>query len=206
MQPTNPNQVRGSFSKPESLKKAVAEHEVATRSESPAEPKELPTSEEPKKQADSRYAEDLLESERQKGVDLFKDMCKQDLDLVIEDEDLRKYLFKGTLSKEMKINKLMKGTFQSLRTSDLQEIDKRMAKIRSESKFTSQGISNEEAVINLAFAWTHADGKPLGENPEDREKKIRQMGSSFVASASEARINFETLIKIALHSIDSVKK
>jgi hypothetical protein len=205
MQPTNPNQIRGSFSKPASMTKAIAEHEATRNTPDPQPTPEEKPKDKPEEEKQIS-PEDLVAAERKKGVEDFKKMCKEDLDLEITDEDLRTYLFKGALSKEVRINKLMKGTFRSLRTNDLQEIDQYMAKKRSEGKYTVQGLNNEEAVINLAYAWTHVDGKILGSDHEEREKKIRQMGSTFVGAASDARINFETLIKIALHSIDSVKK
>jgi hypothetical protein len=210
MQPTNPNQVRGSFGKPDSLVKSIAQHEMK-KSEPQKDPEPTPEPKEQSKPADAATEQEkqkvLSEEERhQVGIDAFKKMCDEIYKLTITDDELKNYLFKGSLAKEMRVNKLMSGTFQSLRTEDLQEIDKKMSKIKEAGEFTSQGITNEEAVITLSYAWTHVDGKPLGLKPEERESKIRRMGGTFVSNAAEARINYETLIKILLNDIATIKK
>ena len=120
---------------------------------------------------------------------------------------MQTYLFKCVLAKEVTIIPgKMKGTFTTLRIKDIQEIDSRMATIRDSAKNTQQGLSNEESILALSYAWTHAAGRPLGTSPADREAKIRDMGSLFIESASTARVRFDTLLRISMNDPGIVKK
>ena len=207
MQPSNP-QPRGSFSKPPELLKNIEAHD-ATRK--PIKPTEQAAPAEEEKESVAATAEPTTqvdpEAERSKRIKEYKTQMEKDLDVTISDEDIKNYILKGRIAKEVSlVNGIMKGTMQTLRIEDLQEIDARMADIRENSKLTSKGIENEEAIIALSYAWTHADGKDLGKTAQDREAKIRKMGSLFIERASGARVSFDTLIRLVMQERDLLKK
>lgn len=211
MQPTNPLQPRGSFTKPQTLTKAINQAEASksvqpmTQQESPETPKTETSPELEQASSEDQIAKE--DRERAENLAQIKKDIEKDLEASITDEDLKTYLFKGVLSKEIAIVKgMLKGVFRTSRINELQELDIKMAKIRDEAKHTPQGLANEEAIYALSYAWTHADGKPLGVTPEDREKKIRDMGSLFIERASTARVRFETLLKIAMNERGVLKK
>lgn len=206
MQPTNPYQQRGSFSKPDPVipkqqaKPQPAEEVEATENAAPESTTQNTTVSE----------EDSIKKaieDREKQIKNYIAEISKDLGVEMNNEDIRNYILKGRISKEVVlVTGIMKGTLQTLRIEDLQSIDERMAVIRDQSKFTPKGLENEEAIIVLSYSWTHADGKSLGENPESREAKIRKMGSLFVERASSARVSFDTLVRLVMQERGLVKK
>lgn len=209
MQPSNPLQPRGSFSKPQNLAKAIEQAEAEMKSPAAAEAKDEPVKleEKPSGELTEAQKKEAEEKERLARVAQVRKDIQTDLECSITDEDVKHYLFKGSISKELSIvPKLMKGTFKTLKIEDLQKVDSRMAKIRDQAGFTNQGLANEESIIALSYSWTHADGKPLGDTAEAREEKIRKMGALFVQAASTVRIRFDTLIQIAMNEGGILKK
>lgn len=208
MNPSNPMQPRGSFGKPAELVKNIEKHE-ATRQpiNTPDASKESQSNESAASSQAEKPVEKNPEAEIANTIKKYIDDISKELNIKMSEDDLRNYILKGKLTKEVTIIPgLIMGTFQTLRISDLQDIDKRMAQVRDASDLTSKGIENEEALIALSFAWTHADGKALGASPEDREKKIRQMGALFIEKASTARINYDTLVRLSMQERGLVKK
>lgn len=148
------------------------------------------------------------ESERQNKFATMRSVIETELGVTFTAEDLKTYIFKGSLKKEVIIAPALelKGVFQTLSTEQWQEIDKKMAAIRNDSKLTSAGIANENSILFLAYAWLEISGKSLGHSPEEREANIRKMGGTFVEGVSEAFNNYTTLVKIALNDKGLVKK
>jgi hypothetical protein len=146
-------------------------------------------------------------TDRAAQIKLWRDEIEKDLDVRLTEENLKTYLFKGQLVLEVNlVPGIMKGVLQTLRIVDLQEVDERMAAIRDQAKFTAKGLENEEAIIALSYAWTHVDGRPLGATPEEREERIRKMGTLFIERASSARIQMDTLVRLALQEKGLLKK
>jgi hypothetical protein len=205
MQPTNPYQPRGSFTKPDPVApKAQAKAQAEEEKDTPAASEEVAAK--PLSSADEDAVKKALE-EREKQIKGYIAEISKDLGITLDNDDIKNYILKGKISKEViLVTGVMKGTLQTLRIEDLQNIDLRMASIRDESKFTPKGLENEEAIIVLSYAWTHADGKSLGETPESRESKIRKMGSLFVERASSARVSFDTLVRLVMQERGLVKK
>ena len=201
MQPSIPNRPLGSFAKPPEPARQAEQAQQAPAATQPAPPHmpQVPVAEEkPEVQA---------EKERQEKINEFKKTFEKELEVELTSDDVTTYLFKGILAKEVSIIPgKMKGVFTTLRIKEIQEIDMKMAKLRDEAKHTAQGIANEEALVTLSYAWTHASGRPLGATPDEREKKIRDMGSLFIQAASDARVKFDTLLKLALNDGATVKK
>lgn len=206
MQPSNPMQPRGSFAKPPQLAKSIEEHEVK-RGMQEDSPKEDPTvkagdAAETAEQVAEREASDL----RAKTLQWRKEI-ETSLNIEVTEANIRDYVFKGTLSKEVTIVPgILKGTLRTITGAELQAIDEKMAKVRDLGKFTPKGLENEEAIFTLSCSWTHADGRELGKTPEDREVKIRQMGMLVLEQASTARTNFDTLIRLIIRDQQLLKK
>jgi len=207
MQPTNPLQPRGSFVKPQNLSKAIAQAEAAPPTPTPPEsaPPVVNEATPVEKTSEEKVAD--AQAERRAQLAAYKTELEAEIGVEITEEDIKRYLFKGALSKVIEIVPgLMKGSFQTLSIGDLQKIDVRMAKIRDEAEHTPRGLENEEAVIALSYAWTHAEDRPLGDDATSREKKIRLMGSLFIERASSARVKFDTLLKIVMGERGLLKK
>lgn len=206
MQPSNPlNTKVGSFSRPPERPPVTPAPQPSV--EAPKEPLNL-------QQAETAMAEQTQEerdiqdaAEREKAVKRIIESINKELEISLSTEDLKNYILKGRISKEVCIvNGVVKGTLQSLKIDDLQAIDIRMAQVRDKGQYTVKGLENEEAIIALSYAWTHADGKPLGDTPDKRETVIRKMGSLFIERASNARVSFDTLIRLAMQERGLVKK
>jgi hypothetical protein len=201
MQASSPQQPRGSFARPPEPKRAPEQQEPvpAVKTADAADTSAPATSEE------DRIQKEL--DERQKQITKFREEIEQELEFNLNSQDIKDYLFKGRLSKEMVlVPNLMKGVITTLKAADLQEIDLRMSQIKNEAKFTSSGLENENAIVTLSYAWTHADGKSLGADSDEREKRIRQMGALFVERAARARMNFDTLLRLMMQEKDILKK
>lgn len=221
MKPRDPMQTRGSFSKPPEFVRNAEQHEVerfqnqqrqgapGNDSESTPAPTAEPAVVSVTAQPTSAPAADAPEErqDRTAQIKAWKEEIEKDLDVTLTEENLKNYLFKGQMSLDVSlVPGIMRGAVQTLRIDDLQEIDARMAEVRDQAKFTSKGLENEEAIIALSYAWTHADGKPLGTTPAERETRIRKMGTLFIERASSARIQVDTLIRLALQEKGLLKK
>lgn len=206
MQPSNPQHPRGSFTKPEPPKQVKPQITPAEEIKENLQPEEN-VNEAIAQAADDVLAKPPTLEEKANKLKEWIEEISEELQVKLNDEDIRNYILKGRMSKEIAlVPGLMRGTLQTLRIEDLQNIDARMASIRDSSKFTVKGIENEEAIIALAHAWTHADGKPLGDSPASREEKIRKMGSLFVERASNARVNFDALVRFVMQERGLIKK
>lgn len=212
MQPTNPMQPRGSFSKPADLTKKIEQHE-ATRGPVPQAATPPPTAAEAPaetapvaQKTPEQLEEEAVAAAKEKRTRWIKEI-EEELGIELSDADIRNYIFRGQISKDIEVVKgMMTVKLKTLRGEELQEIDSRMAKIRDDGKHTARGLENEEAMVTLSYAWTHADGKELGLTPADREPKIRKMGAMFLERTANARQALDTLLRLVLQDRDAVKK
>lgn len=194
MQPTNPiSAQRGSFARPDVPKPQPV-------------PESVPVEAAPEVVADNSEKPVVKADDMKTKIKAWMKELSEVLNAEVTDKDLREYILKGRVSKEVSIGAGFKGTFQTLRIDELQEIDEKMAAARDKSNLTAKGIENEEAIHALAYSWTHVDGRPLGQTPDDRALKIRKMGSIFVEKASTARVNLDSLIRFSLQEHDVIKK
>lgn len=215
MQPSNPMQPRGSFVKPEALSKSIAEHEIKKTPPPAPQIQVSATSAEAAvtgaKQGEEKkpasFSPEEIEKERKERLSVYIKQCEYELGIEITQEDIRKYLFKGSLSKEVTIvPNMLKGTFKTMSVDDLQDADNAEATFRDSGKFTASGVENEKAILALSRCWTHADGKPLPADPTERAKVIRKMGALFVERANSARTTFDTLLRLVMQDADLLKK
>lgn len=215
MEPNSNFKPRGSFGIPPEMQKKVSEMEQQkyAREQEAANPQKTsaPTTEIAEAYTAEKQAE--AEAERQEAetltkVDRLKKALEEELGVSISEEDIRNYIFKGVLRKEIMVVRSIgiKATFQTLNTAQMQEIDKKMSVIRAGSDYTSTGIGNENSILTLSYGWLEAAGKSLGATPAEREVHIRQMAALFVEQASEAFTNYNVLVKIALQDKGLVKK
>jgi len=146
---------------------------------------------------------------QQEKFEKIKSALEQSLDTKITEEDIKEYIFKGRIVKDVQIIPgILKGSFQTLTTTQYMEIDERVAEMRSRGKNTQEGYDNDKAIINLSFSWIAADGRPLSskDDPKIREKYIRSMGAHLVDCATAAMNDFNTLVRLTLQEKNFVKK
>lgn len=134
---------------------------------------------------------------------------EKSLGATIDAADVKAYIFKGVLSKEVElIPGVVKGTFKTITPEQFMEIDERMYQYQNEMKFTQMGIDNHRAILNLSYAWTHADGKPLSstDDAKKREGIIRKMGAHLVDAATNRMNDFNYLVRLVLQEKNFIKK
>jgi hypothetical protein len=134
---------------------------------------------------------------------------EEELETTITEADIKDYIFKGRLTKEVTIFPgHLRATFQTLDAVEFMEVDKRKATYVADTTFTSDGVANHQAIITLSYAWVAANGKPLAANgeAEKREKFIRRMGAITIDAASTKFRELNTLINLALNEKKFVKK
>ncbi len=212
MEPNSNFKPRGSFGIPPEMQKKANEMEQKKyeRQQEAAKPAAPTTSMAESYTAEKEAEQEVArqEAEQISKVDRLRKALEEELEISIDENDIRNYIFRGVLRKEITVVKSigMKATFQTLNTSQMQDIDKRMSAIRSGIDYTSTGTGNENSIITLSYGWLEAAGKSLGSTPTEREDRIRQMAALFVEQASEVFTNYNVLVKIALQDKGLVKK
>jgi hypothetical protein len=149
------------------------------------------------------------EAKQEEEFKRLKASIEKRLETTITAEDIKEYIFKGALTKEVSvIPGILKCAFRTLTPTEYFEIDKREATFRDEGKFTVDGISNHRAIVTLSYAWIAADGKPISSanDPLIREKHIRKLGAHVVDFATAANQNFNDLLKLTLQEKAFLKK
>lgn len=199
---------RGSFVNPQEIKKHMEEAMTATVTKM-AEPKEVnPPVEEKKEEVSTE------ENKQQAQLLQMKKAYEEELGIIVTEDDIRDYIFKGRLVKSgiKIIPGYMNGSFQTLNASESCMIDEHMASYRDKGKFTPDGLDNERALTILAHTWKSAqkDGdepyRSLGETVEARDKQIRVMGAHVIDAASYANTGFNFLLKYGLREKNILKK
>jgi hypothetical protein len=217
-------QAKGSFGIPEGIKKQIEQQKNAPPvpqdggveariapqvpnqgQTSPAAPEAVAAAAAATKEFEERKAKD-----RAQMLEI-KSAYEENLGIKIDEEDVRDYIFKGRVAKEVTIIPgYMKGTLQTLTTKESGTIDEQMAKVQLSMKLTPQGYDNERAIYTLSYAWTHAQNKNemrmLGTKPEEREETIRGMGGHTVDLACEANVQLNWLLKYAMREKGFLKK
>lgn len=211
MQAQNPlNKVPGSFAKPpEPVRRQQPPKDAPQHVQQPPPPvqAEAPEAKELVGAVDKAKAED---EKREIAIAKMKEQLEKSLDTKITESDLEKYIFQGSFSKDVvivKTDKLtLRGTFRTHTPTDSQQVDEDYAKVIALKKHTEEGLQNEKGLLNLSAVWTHANGKPIGKNGEDRLARMRNMGAFIVENASRANSDFQLLLKIALEEGGLLKK
>ena len=154
----------------------------------------------------------------EQDLNSLRTMWEKRLETRVSEKDLRDYVFKGKLIKDgvEVIPKMMRVTFQSVTPAELSEIDQKMAVFREENKWTTDGLSNENAVRVLSYGWIKTvevgeDEIPkaprsMGNTPEERYKVISAIPALAVQEVIEAWEGYNTLLKIALREKRLLKK
>jgi hypothetical protein len=154
-------------------------------------------------------AEETAEAVQEAKFKELKESIEKRLETTITPEDIKDYIFKGSLTKTVSvIPGVFKCAFKTLTPTEYFEIDTREAAFRDEGKYTLDGIMNQRAIVTLSYAWIAADGKPLSakNDPALREKNIRVLGSHVVEFAVSANQDFNTLLKLVLQEKAFIKK
>jgi hypothetical protein len=203
---------RGSFGVPEHIKKQL-EQSARPKPEvvaSPPQPEVAPPTAviTPEQKEDDKKQMDLA---------ALREHWEKRLSIKLTEKDIHNYIFKGKLIKEdiEIIPDVMKVVFQSVTAAELAEIDQSMAEFREGHKWTTDGLSNENALRVLSYGWIKTveieDGvaKParlMGNTHSDRYKTISQISALAVQEVIEAWDVFNILIKIALREKRILKK
>jgi hypothetical protein len=212
MEPTG-FRAKGSFGVPsEMIKDMEARRRQQEAAPPPAHPKAPPppvVAEAETPEPEAPEAKKAGEPSKEEQYVTLRKNLEERLDTTITPEDIKEYIFKGVLSKEVTIVPgLLKGTFRTLTPTEIMEIDKREASFRDEGKYTIDGVSNQRALVTLSYSWVAAAGKPLsGQNePAVREKHIRRLGVHIVDAAVSANTDFNALVRLVLQERAFVKK
>lgn len=138
-----------------------------------------------------------------------KKELEESLEIMLEEDDIKEYIFKGRLTKEVNVIRgTLKCQFQTLTPDEYMAIDERMAELRDKGKHTQAGLENQQVIITLSYAWLQAAGKPISakNEPAKREEYIRKMGAHLVDAASARFSEFNTLLKLVMQEKNFVKK
>ena len=206
---------RGSFGVPPEMKRDLeeqrrraAEQEARKPEEPPAPAMGIPLGSEPPPPSPEQ-AEKTAELSKEEEYRKVRAELEADLETTITVDDVKDYIFKGRLAKEVCIiGGHLKGTFQSMNPTEYMEIDKRMATFRDESAYTPDGLSNQRAILVLSYVWVNANGRPLSakNDPVKREEHIRKLSVQVVNMASAAYTKFDELLQLVLHEKKFIKK
>lgn len=233
MQPTESKQPQGSFVSADKIRQDMDARARARAQTPPAGAKpvpERPLSEE-EIQARVEEAEKAVKAaesappKEKTQADLDKERLleikinlEKRLEMKFSEDDLSEYLLKGSVRKEITIIPgMLKGVFRTLSTAEFQDIDEVMREKTAEAKQTSSGLENERTILTLAKVWIGIQQKKPSEawtgtprmfakEESDREQSIRKMGAMTIQYASEAWVNYNTVLKIAFEEEQLLKK
>lgn len=180
-------------------------HPAAAAPEAPVVPQVEP----PPPPASPETEKAKAEEEQRKKFQEVKAQLEQSLGLVIEPDDIKDYVFKGRLTKDVQIIPgVLKATFQTQNPTEFMEIDEKMANLRNEMKFTPEGLDNQKAILNLSYSWVAANDKPLSakSDPVVRENYIRKMGNHIVDVAAQKLTELNMLLRMTLQEKTFIKK
>ena len=218
-----PRKPQGSFGMPPEMAKQIEESrknmaERAKLQQGPRAPKEVPLQPDDVQPPQPSFvpqagvepeAPIILPEGRQVQIKKLREELEKALGIEITAEDLKEYVFKGRLSKEIElVPDVLKAVFQTLTPDEFMEIDIKTAELRAGNQHTSDGIANSVAILNLSYAWTHANGRMLSpkNEPKKRESYIVKMGAHVVDIASVKLNEFNTLIRVILQDKTFTKK
>jgi len=198
-------QAKGSFGIPE---KALEDLEKSKQKQATEEPAK-------ESQAEPPVAAPPTTKESQAEADLTEEFLRlkakyeKELGAEITEEDIRDCIFKGRTTKEVTLvaGKIkLKGEFRTVLTSEIQEIDTKLASFLKNPLYTEEGVNNERAILYLTYGWMTANGRSLGNTPDERRTTINNMNMATVQQASTAWILFNHLINFAMSEDKFLKK
>ena len=191
---------RGSFGLPPEMAKQI--EEARRKPELPPEPVAVSTPEVP----EAEKSEETKREEEYKRVR--KDLVAS-LGFELTSEDLKTYIFKGRLQKDVVlIPDVASCTLKTTTPKDAAAIDEKLAAFRDLGKFTARGLENEEALLTLSYCLIALNGKPLAatEDPDKRLENIRNMGDHFVDMIFGKLRELSTLLRLTLQEKQILKK
>lgn len=215
MQPAQGFRAKGSFGIPPEMQKDLEDARrkspeapkppAAEASQSPVMAPELS----PAPPAEAKGPKVMTDAEREAEYAKIKAELEKDLDTTLTVEDIKEYVFRGRITKEVNvITGVLKCTFQTLNPAEHLEIDKRIAAYQDEGIYTSQGIDNQRSLVTLSYVFLAANGKMLSakSEPLKREEAIRRLGVDVVDSVSRAYGKFKTLVTVVMEEKNFIKK
>lgn len=207
---------KGSFGVPDELKR---HHEAARKKLADDAANEAAKTAAPVEKAETDPYEKGGSAEKVAAVDLEASQAEQykkakkeledSLEVTISEDDIKSYIFKGRLVKEVSIFPgVLKATFQTLNAEEHMVIDEQLAKYIADNKYTSGGIDNQHSITLLSHAWIMIGGKPFTskDDPPKRESHIRKMGTTIIDATSKKYNELNTLIKLVLNEKSFLKK
>ena len=216
---------KGSFGVPEAMKRdleaqrrrpqpepqqAAVPADAQPQPAAPADARWVPPTPADLKPEDAKKIDEMSDEDRQTMYIEERGSLEKSLDTKIEEADIKEYIFKGRLSKEVTVVPgVMRCVFQTLTAEETMAIDSRLAElIDGPKKHTGEGIDNERTILNLCYSWVSAGGKPLAANndPAKREGYIRKMGAHTLDLAANQLKKFNLLLRIVLREKEYIKK
>jgi hypothetical protein len=126
------------------------------------------------------------------GTDLLVNGFQSKLGIKLTEEDLSDYLFKGYISREVKILGKHNATMKSSQPKDLEEIDRFImtGKWGKEEDGSDRRVSDffmrqMNALCQTASCVMKVDGDSIGDNLEARMEWLMERGSAFVDILSQ---------------------
>jgi hypothetical protein len=220
MEPRPGFKARGSFGTPPQMLKDLEESRKKAGEEA-ARPSQQPPPQVNKEEAvmappieneapaDPKKPKEITDAEREAEYVKFKAELEKDLETTLTVEDIKEYVFRGRITKEVQvIPGVLNCTFQTLNPSEHLEIDKRVASFQNEGAYTSEGIANQRSLVTLSYVWIAAGGKPLSakNDPIKREEAVRKCGVDIVDAVSKAYQKFKTLVSVVMQEKTFIKK
>jgi len=133
------------------------------------------------------------------------------LGIKLTEEDISDYLFKGFITKEIKILGRHKATMKSGQPKDLQEIDAYLMngdwskdEHGEERRISDFFMKQMNAMCQTAACVVKVDGEFIGDSLEDRMKWLLERGSGFVDMLSQRVSWFNQAISKFLDNEDNL--
>lgn len=209
MEPVPGFRAKGSFGVPLEMQKDLDAARRKAPAPEPARVEPTPEAATESVPVDPKAPKELTDAEREAEYVKFKVALEKELMTSVTVDDIKDYVFRGRITKEVEvIPGVMKATFQTLNPTEYLEIDKRVAAYQDEGIFTSEGLSNQRALVTLSYVWIAANGKPLsGKNePTKREDAVRKCGVDVIDSVVRAHEKFKTLVTVVMKEKSFIKK
>lgn len=214
MEPRPGFRAKGSFGIPQEMQKDLEEQR--RKAPEPPKPPQVPV-EAPVMEAapaqeeaiEAKKPKEPTDAEREAEYIKYKAELEKDLDVALTVEDIKDYVFRGRIVKEVSaIPGVLRCTFQTMNPSEHLEIDKRVAAYQNEGAYTSEGIANQRSILTLSYVWIAANGKPLSakNEPSKREDAVRKCGTDVIDRVTSAFMKFKTLVNVVMQEKSFVKK
>ena len=196
------NKQGGSMGMPEEMRESIQKKQEQKSAPIPPQNQEVPEEEISLSSKEASTEEDALTVGAQ-------DILKR-LGITIEEKDFQQLIIKGHIAKNVEIiPKYLTATLKTMTTEEFDTVDAIVGKEVRDLTMTSQGAEARRAVLNLCFAVTHINGKPLLAAPPRTEsgaldyheviKQLRPVFRGMSATVVDRIIEKRNAYEVALN-------